>query len=351
MTTASTHNPAARRRWRRLGASVLAAASLALTACAAGPADSADGLTTVRFALDWTPNTNHTGLYVAIERGYFADAGINVEIVPYNSSSPGVLVDSGQADFGIGFQESTSVAMAAGADLVSVLAVEQTWTTNISVLADRDDIQSPADLDGLTYGGFGSATENAKMRAIIQAAGGKGEFDTVVLDTSAYEALYSGEVDFTVPFVAWEGLDAAHRGIDLKGFAPTDYGFPDNYQVIVIGNGGWLDEHPDLAAGFTQALAHGYEDSIADPAAAAEILQEQNADVLTDLDFLVESQELLASDYMLDEHGEFGGQTLEQWTELGEFLLDEGLLVDANGDPITEAPDWSEFFTNAYLDD
>lgn len=341
-------------RRRFITASVAATLAFTVGACGPSPTDDASGsghsLAKVRFALDWTPNTNHTGLYVAINKGYFADAGINLEVVPYNSSDPDVIVDSGQAQFGIGFQASTSIAMAAGADLLSVLAVEQRWATQISVLADRADIQSPADLDGLVYGGFGSASEEAIMRAVIQNAGGEGNFDTVVLGSNAYEALYSGDVDFTVPFVAWEGVEAERRGVDLKSFSYTDYGFPDSYQVIVTGNKTWLKEHPDLASSFVQVLARGYEEAVDDPEGAAAILKEENSDVLTDLDFLVESQAILSAEYMLDQNKEFGRQTAQQWSDLGKFLFESGQLANADGVPLNVEPDWTAYFTNEYLD-
>ncbi len=341
-----------RSRLVAIGLTVLATVVLAACSGAGDPVDSAApgrDVTTVRFALDWTPNTNHTGLYVAVRKGYFADAGIKVEIVPFNASGPEVLIDAGRAEFGVGPQDAASVAMAAGADLISVLAVEQTWATDVSVLAGRDDIQTPADLDGKIYGGFGSAAEEMIMRGVIKAAGGKGDFANVVLGTTAYEALYSGDVDFTVPYVAWEGIEARRRGVQLKSFAYTDYGFPDCYQMLVLGNKTWLAQHPEVASAFVQALARGYEDAIVDPVGAATILQEENADVLTELDFLIESQQMLAEKYMLDPNGEFGRQTAKQWSDLGRFLLDTGLLVDAGGVPLAEEPDWSTFFTNEYV--
>ena len=335
-------------------ASVLALATL-LTSCAGGDAaeeaSTSNAKTTVRFALDWTPNTNHTGLYVALNKGYFEEAGIDVEILPFNNSNPEVLVDAGQAEFGISFQDTASMSMASGADLKSVLAVEQTWATEVAVLADRDDIQSPADLDGLTFGGSDNPAETKTMQGVVQAAGGDGEFETVTLGTTAYEALYSGDVDFTVPYVAWEGIEAEHRGVDLKTFAYTDYGFPDAYQVLVVGNNTWLEDNPDTARDFVQALARGYEDSVEDPESAAKILQEENAGLLTDLDMLVESQEMLADKYMLDDNGDFGVQTEEHWSELGQFLFDSDLLTDNNGKPLDKQPAWEEFFTNEYLQD
>ncbi|MCV7191841.1 ABC transporter substrate-binding protein [Mycolicibacterium brumae] len=352
------HSPSIRRPFAVRRLTLLAATALtltmaltgALTGCAGSDPEGAEGQrTTVRFALDWTPNTNHTGLYVAMNRGYFADAGIDVEVLPYNNTNPEVLVDAGQAEFGISFQDTATMSMATGADLRSVLAVEQTWATEVAVLADRDDITSPADLDGLTFGGFDNPAETVTMRGVVQAAGGKGDFETVVLGTTAYEALYSGDVDFTVPYVAWEGLEAKRRGVELKTFAYTDYGFPDAYAVVVVGNRTWLSDNPDAARAFVGALRRGYQDAIDDPAAAAAILQQENSGLLTDLDLLVESQQLLAEKYMLDENGEFGRQTLEHWSELGAFLYDSGLLTDRDGAPLREAPDWSTFFSNEYL--
>src|SRR5699024_1332593 len=160
--------------------------------------------------------TNHTGLYVALNKGYFEEAGIDVEILPFNNSNPEVLVDAGQAEFGISFQDTASMSMASGADLTSVLAVEHTWATEVAVLADRDDIYVAAVMDGLTFGGFDIRAETKTMQGVVLAAGGDGDFAALTLQTSAYEALYSGDVDFSVSYVAWECFDAEHRGFDLK---------------------------------------------------------------------------------------------------------------------------------------
>ena len=112
----------------------------------------------------------------------------------------------------------------------------------------------------------------ARYEAIIRAAGGKGDFKTVVLGTSAYEALYAGQVDFTEPFLAWEGIEAELRNEPLKTFAYADYKFPDAYSVIVIGNPGWVKAHPDAAAAFVGALQRGYQLGADDPAQGAKLL-------------------------------------------------------------------------------
>ncbi|WNM24070.1 ABC transporter substrate-binding protein [Demequina capsici] len=341
---------------RRLQATVGLAASsmLVLAGCSSTDAATTDtasdgstaAMTTVRFTLDWTPNTNHTGLYVAIANGYFKDAGIDVEVLPYNSSSAETLIDAGSAEFGITSEGGLLYAHAAGGDVVSVMSVLQHGATALSISADRTDITSPADLDGTVYGGFGTPTEDAVNKAVIQAAGGTGDYSSVILGTSAYEALYSGDVDFTQAFVTWEGIEADLQGTPMSYFYPTDYGFPDEYSIVVAGSESWIAANPEAASAFVGALQKGYEYAAENPDEAAQILIDQNPDVLTEPELVTKSQELISSDYLLDADGAVGTQTASMWSDLGSFYFDNGLLADADGNVLTEEPDWSGFYTN-----
>lgn len=328
----------------RLLAVLLATLALVLAGCSGPPAERP-----IRIALDWTPNTNHTGLHVAQLQGWFADAGLDVEFLPYNSTSPDTLVSSGAAEFGISFQDSFTFSKAAGADITSVMAVLQHWGTEIAVRADRTDIVTPADLDGGVYGGFGGPGEVPKMQAVIRDAGGTGDFETVVLGTSAYEALYSGDVDFTEPFVAWEGIEAELRGEPLKTFAYTDYGFPDAYSVLLIGNSPWLAANPDAARAFVQAAQRGYQLGADDPARAAQLLMDANPGAFAEPELVTRSQDLLAAEYLRDASGVVGPQTLEQWAGYSGFVVDSGVLAGPDGSPLTERPDFATWFTNDYL--
>ncbi|MDN5894120.1 MAG: ABC transporter substrate-binding protein [Nocardioides sp.] len=315
------------------------------SACAGGGSDES----TIRFALDWTPNTNHTGLYVAIENGYFEDAGLEVEILPYNDTLPDQLIDAGNAEFGISFHDSTTMAQTTGADVISVMAPLQHWATAVGVRDDDDSITGPADLDGLTYAGFGAPYEEPVLREVIRNDGGTGKFTTVTLGTSAYEALYGGDADFTIPFFAWEGIEAERRGTPMKYFQYTDFGFPDAYAVVVDANRSWLDDNPEAARAFVQALQRGYEFAIENPREAAQILIDANPGAFSDEELVVESQQMLSADYMRAADGTVGTFTLEQWAGYGTFLFDKGILADADGEPLTIEPDWTQFFTNDYL--
>ena len=304
----------------------------------------------VRLALDWTPNTNHTGFFVAQAKGWYANAGVALKVIPYTNTAPETLLAAGQADCGISFQDSLTFAVAAGAPIKSVMAILQHSASAIAVLADGP-IKRPRDLDGKTYGGFGYAADDPTIKVVIKHDGGKGDFKDATLNASAYEALYAKQVDFTIVFTAWEGLEAKERGIDLRYFKPTDYGFPDYYQVLLSCNTDWLAKHDDLARRFVGATVQGFQFAATNPAEAAQILIAQNPGIFDANPKLPEESAafLAQSGLYLNSAGIVGPQTLEQWTGYSGFLYREGLLTDANGKALTSPPDYGALFTNAFL--
>jgi len=305
---------------------------------------------TVRLALDWTPNTDHTAFFVAQHQGWYADAGIKLQILPYATATPETLMAAHQAECGISFQDSLTFAVAAGADLQSVAAILQKTASAIGVLADGP-LKRPRDLDGKTYAGFGYPNEVPTLKAVIQADGGKGDFTVATLDAAAYEALYQHKADFTIPFTAWEGVEATQRNIPLRYFHFSDYGFPEFYQVVLACDRQWLDANPDAARRFVATTAKGMQFSNDHPDDAAAMLVEQNPGVFDANPGLPKaSQEFLASGgYLVDANGTAGTQTLERWTAYSKFLYDQGLLADANGKPLTAPLDYGKLFTNDFL--
>lgn len=323
---------------------------------AASPSPSAPGSPsaavtgTVRLALDWTPNTNHTGFFVARHEGWYDEAGVDLRILPYTGTTPEALMTGGQADCGISFQDSMTFAVAAGAPIVSVMAILQKTGQEIAVLASSG-IERPRELDGKVYAGFGYPNEVPTVRAVIEADGGEGEFRVVTLDTAAYEALYAGRADFVITFTAWEGVEAGLRDIELRTFRFTDHGFPEFYQVVLACDRRWLEREPELAAAFVGATVRGFEFADARPDEAAAILVEENPGVFEGNPELpaLSQRFLTEGGYLVDADGQVGVQTLEQWTGYSSFLYEEGLLADADGRPLTEPPDYAALFTNDFL--
>ncbi len=316
----------------------------------ASPSAAPAELQPVRLALDWTPNTNHTGFYVARSKGWYADAGVELEVLPYGGTAPEAVVAAGQADCGISFQDSLTFATAAGAPIRSVMAILQHTAQEIAVL-DSSSITRPRQLDGKVYAGFGYPNEVPTLQAVIEADGGTGQFDTVTLDTAAYEALYQERADFVITFSAWEGIEAQQRGIALRTFQFTDYGFPDFYQVVLACNTDWLAANADLARAFVAATVRGFELAASNPDEAATILVQENPGVFdanTDLP-LASARYMSEQGLLTDADGNVGTQTLEEWTGYSRFLYRQGLLTDANGAPLAAPPDYGALFTNDYL--
>ncbi len=307
-------------------------------------------LGTVRFALDWTPNTNHTGIYVAAANGWYKAAGVDLKILPYGTTTPEALLAGGQAECGISFQDALTFAVSAGAPITSVMAILQHTAQEIAVLGSSD-IHRPKDLDGRTYAGFGYPNEVPTLAAVIRDDGGKGTFKTVTLDTAAYDALYAKRADFAITFSAWEGIEAAERGIDLRTFAFRDYGFPDFYQVVLACDGRWLAAKPELAKAFVATTVRGFEYAADHPDDAAALLVSQNPGVFDGNPELPAASQrfLVDGGYLRDATGAVGRQSLTEWQGYSGFLYDQGLLTGPDGKPLTAPPDYAALFTNDFL--
>jgi ABC-type nitrate/sulfonate/bicarbonate transport system substrate-binding protein len=340
----------------RTAAAVLAvvaatATALVVSGCATGSTASASGGgTTVKFALDWTPNTNHTGLYVAEEKGWFKDAGINLDILPYSSSSTDTLINAGSAQFGISFESQALSSSAAGTKNVSVMSVLQHDPTAIGVLKSNTSITSVKDLDGKTYGEAGPTDVFESMvKDAIKEDGGTGDFTTVNLGTSAYNALYKGKVDFTGAFKTWEGIQGKLAGTPMKYFDLSDYGLPDDYGVIIEGNASWMQKNPTLAKKFVRVLQRGYTYAADHPRAAANILIKENPGTFTNKKLVYESQAMISADYLKDANGIVGAQTDKMWQDYADYYVKHGLLANASGKTVTTPVDASKLFTNKYI--
>jgi len=315
--------------------------------CAALPAAAQD---TVSVALDWTPNTNHVGLYVAQSKGWFEDAGLDVDILPYTDTSSGVLVATGVAEFGILSAVGFHSQRATGADMTVVMAVVQHETGRLVFNGERDDIQRPADLDSKIYAGFGSAWEEALISTIIRNDGGDGIFDTVTLGTSAYEALANGRVDFTLEVSTWEGVNSALLDRPQRAFRYADFGVPDQHTTFLGGNGTWLAANPDAARAFVQAAQRGYEYAVNNPADAAEILIAETAGMLSRPELVRASMEALVAGGYLQDAGEPVGLIDDtMFANITGFLFEAGILRGEDGAPLTTMPDVLVWYTNDYL--
>ena len=301
-------------------------------------------LVPISLALDWTPNTNHTGIYVALSKKWYEEEGVELSLLPYGSVSPDVLVYADSADLGISSAESVTASAAVGAPVVSIAAI---LAHNTSALAVRKDsgITHPSELDGKIYGGYGASFEEPVIRTIIQNDGGKGEFKNVTLNVDAPEALMSKRVDFAWIFLGWQGIQAKREGLPLTTFAIGDYGIPDYYTPVLITSRATLENKKDTLKKFMRATARGYEYARTHPKESAEILiNEAQQGTFPDPGLVFESQEYLSPRYA-NSRKQWGIQEKSAWQNYPSFMIENGSIFDASGKPISEL-DFDALYTN-----
>ena len=276
---------------------------LSLTACGAKQEEAA-ATEKITFVLDWTPNTNHTGLYVAMAKGYFAEGGLSVEVVQPPEDGAEVLVGSGRAQFGVSFQDYIAPALIGDAPLpiTAVAAIMQHNTSGI-VSRKGEGMDTPAGLEGKKYATWDLPVEKATMAHVIEADGG--DFSRVELIpstvTDEVSALRSGSVDAIWIYYGWAGIACEVAGLetDYFAFADIDPVF-DFYSPVVIANEDYLKEKPEAAKAFVAALAKGYEFAAEHPEEAAAILLEAAPELKSNEQLVVESQKYLADQYVAD---------------------------------------------------
>lgn len=314
----------------------------ALCACSDGnDKTSAESVTVV---LDWAPNTNHTGIYVAQKLGYFEQVGLDVQIVQPADGSAETLVASNKAQFGVSFQDSLAPAFA-GASPLPVTAVAAVIQHNTSGIISRagEGMSTPKGLEGKKYATWDMDVEKATIRDVMDADGG--DFSKVQLIpstvTDEVSALQSKSVDAIWIFYGWAGVACEVAGLetDYFEFADIDPVF-DYYTPVIIGNNEWMKNNPEAAKAFVTALSKGYTYAVEHPREAADILMEYAPELKSNSALVYASQEYLAKEYVADAD-RWGEIDASRWSAFYRWLGDNNLLEGEL------APDFG--FTNEYL--
>ena len=323
-------------------------ATSAATASSANGRQKPQHLTPMTLALDWTPNTNHTGIYVAMQEGWYADEGIALTLLPYSESvSPDVMVSNGKADVGISSTESIVADAAVGQPVVSIAAIIQHNTSALVSLASSG-LNSPRDFDGKIYGGFGAPYENAVVGEIIKNAGGKGTFKNVTLNVDTVQALESHRVDFAWVFEGWEVIQAQRDGAKLNVFPITNYGIPDYYTPNIITSPKEIQQKPDLLRRFMAATARGYEYARTHAHEAAQMLiNGAPKGTFPDTGLVFASQDFLSPRYA-DAGRKWGLQDAAAWHGYPQFILNSNGMLDASGKPVHKM-NFDALYTNQFL--
>ncbi|HEY0757192.1 MAG TPA: ABC transporter substrate-binding protein [Ktedonobacteraceae bacterium] len=304
-------------------------------------------LTPLKLALDWTPNTNHTGIYVAREKGWYAAQCLSLTILPYSNVSPDTLVSSGQATVGISSTESIVADSAVNQPVVSIGAIIQHNTSALVSLASSS-LKRPDDFDGKIYGGFGAPYEAAVVGSIIRQDGGKGTFKNVTLSIDTMQALETRKIDFAWVFEGWEVIQAQRDGFPLNVFPITSYGIPDYYTPNLITSSQEISQHADLLQRFMTATSQGYTYAITHAHEAAQLLiNGAPQGTFPDQGLVFASQDFVSGHYV-DKGRKWGWQDVTTWHGYPGFMLSNQAILDANNKPL-KSMNFDTLYTNQFI--
>ena len=301
--------------------------------------------TKITIALDWTPNTNHTGIYVAKELGFFEDAGIEIEIIEALESGAEAVVAGGTAQFGISFQDYLVPAFSAKEEerlpITAIAAIIQHNTSGI-ISPKELNITSPKDLKGHTYATWELPIEQAIIKQVMSNDGAS--FNDVLLIPQYVENLqgaFESGIDSVWIYYGWDGINAELNNIDTNFFYFKDYGKElDYYSPVIIANNDYITQNEKLTKDFLSAIKKGYEYCVDNPEKAAKILVDANEGM--DLTLCTESQKWLADKY-IDDANEWGVIEANRWNSFFDWVYENGLCEE-------KIPQ-NYGFTNQYLVD
>ena len=283
--------------------------------------------------LDWYPNALHAFLYEAIDKGYYAEEGLKVNIrFPSNTNDALSLVAAGKADIGLYYQHDVIQARAnQNVPVKSIGAVVQ-GPLNIILSLKEKDITSPSDLVGKTIGYAGTELSEALIRSIMNYVGA--DYSDVTMIDVGFDLMSSmttGNVDATIGcLVNHEVPQMEEEGFEVNWFSLDDYGVPTNYEGVFVANDDAIENDSETLKAFLRASAKGFADMQADPEEALRILLANQNEENFPLSETVERSSInVLLPIMETEDARFLSQSDECWQENIDWMLEQGLISSA----------------------
>ena len=307
----------------------------------------------IRLALDWTPNTNHTGFYVAQANGYYAEANVTVEfILPDHDRyqlSPAKRLVQGDVELAITPTESIIGYQLSGIPLIAIATILARDASAIVTLK-QSGIDRPAKLDGKVYASYNTHFEDEIVRQLIRNDGGRG---SLVIHNSPrlniWNTLLTSESDATWIFLPWEGVDADLKEVHLHKFLLDEFEIPYGYSPLLVVHQDWMEANIDTLIRFMKATRKGFQYAIDQPEEAARLLTETaNHPTLANHD-LVESSQQLITDYYTNGSSPWGFMQPEVWRNFVNWLIRHRLLNTIDGE-IVQQLDSKQLYTNQFVD-
>jgi putative hydroxymethylpyrimidine transport system substrate-binding protein len=321
-----------------LAALVAALLAISLAACGEKSEDVTGGgeLTPFKLTLDFYPNPDHAGIYMAQKLGYFKDAGLEVSIeTPSDPSTPVKEVAAGRTDLAISYEPEVVLARDQGLDVVAVDALVDRPLTSM-IWLQKSGIKGIAGLRGKTVATAGIPYQDAYLKTILARAHlSPSDVDAVNVGFGLLPAILGGKAQAMLGgFSNVEGVDLRERG-DRPVVTPVDkLGVPTYDELVLVAQESRLEEDPQAIRLFLAALSRGTKAAVENPQATAAALREANPD----LEPKLAAAELKATLPLLSQSG---SMSPAKWTAFIAWMRDNGL--------IESAPSAGEALDDSYL--
>ena len=308
---------------------LLACFAMILAGCSdKGDAKESNELEEISIMLDWYPNAVHSAIYVAKEKGYFEDVGLDVEIImPADTNDPLKLAATGKVDLAISYQSQLLVSRAEDIPVISVAALVR-HSLDAIMYKEESGIQSPKDLEGKRVG-YPSTTVSEAIVATMVAhdAGDVQQVKMTDVGWDLMPSLATDQVDAVVgAYINHEMVLLEKEGYKIDLLKLDDYGVPDGYELVVVTGEKTLDKKKEQITKFWQAVAKGHEDVKSNPDAGLEVLfNHENDSFPLDLDVEKESLNVLLP-LMEDDGVKFGQQEQDSWDKTADWLYETGVI-------------------------
>jgi NitT/TauT family transport system substrate-binding protein/putative hydroxymethylpyrimidine transport system substrate-binding protein len=270
--------------------------------------------------LDFTPNAVHSGIYLALHRGFYPDAGVDLDVhAPTASTDAPKLLEARRTDFAILDIHDLGIAREQGLDLVGVTPIVQRPLAAVIARADGP-VRRPSDLQGRRVGVTGLPSDDAVVDSEVAADGGNpAQVDRVTIGFNAVADLAARKVDAATGFWNAEAIALQRQGIHVRVFRVDRYGAPAYPELVLCTSRTTLKDDPRLVHAVVAATTRGYAATLRDPQAGLDALIEANPS----LDRADQSAQLRALVPAFSPPGRFDAQALLQWVR---WDLEHGIL-------------------------
>ncbi len=303
-----------------------------------------DALYEITLCLDWTPNTNHTGFFVADALGFYEEAGLKVKIVQPPEDGAELMTASGQAQFGVSFQDALAGVFSnqQSMEITAVAAILQHNTSGV-ISRKGEGAHTPKGLEGMKYSTWNSAVELAMIKELMTREGA--DFDKLQLVpsvTNEAQALKNGDIDAVWIYYGWAGISCTLQDVETDYFAFSDLNSVfDYYTPVIIANDKFLSEEPEKAEAFIKATKKGYEYAVQNPEKSAQhLIDGDTTGSLKGMEELVKESQKWISEKYIDDASEWGIIDQKRWDGFYFWLYENGLIEN----PISEGKGFSNEF-------